>query len=61
MPGGNTVATIVTVICMLFIIQAIVFFVWVPGSPIDWAYAGPVLIGVVLTLIVGEFMIHRKK
>ncbi|GAP15477.1 amino acid/polyamine/organocation transporter, APC superfamily [Longilinea arvoryzae] len=61
MPGGNTVATIVTVICMIFIIQAIVFFVWVPGSPIDWAYAGPVLIGVALTLIVGEFMINRKK
>ncbi len=60
-PGGNLVATILTVICVLFIIQAIVFFVWVPGEPIDWAYAGPVLIGVVLTLIVGEFLIRRKK
>lgn len=59
-PGGNVVATILTIVCMIFILQAIVFFIWVPGEPIDWAFAGPVLIGVVLTLVVGEFLIKRK-
>lgn len=60
-PGGNTLATILAVICELFIIQAIVFFVWVPGEPMDWAYAGPVLIGVVLTVIIGEVLIAISK
>lgn len=59
-PGGNVVAAILTIVCMIFILQAIVFFIWVPGEPIDWAFAGPVLIGVVLTLVVGEFLIKRK-
>jgi glutamate:GABA antiporter len=45
----------------LFIIQAIVFFVWVPGQPIDWSYAGPVLIGVVVTLVVGEILLWLTK
>ncbi|MAT43820.1 MAG: amino acid permease [Anaerolineaceae bacterium] len=56
-PGGHGLATAMVVICMVFIVQAIVFFVWVPGEPIDWAYAAPVLIGVVLTLIVGEVLL----
>lgn len=60
-PGGNGAATAMVVICMLFIIQAIVFFVWVPGEPIDWAYAAPVLIGVVLTVIVGELLLKPAK
>ena len=56
-PGGHGFATALVVICMLFIVQAIIFFVWVPGEPIDWAYAGPVLGGVVLTVIVGELLL----
>lgn len=57
-PGGKVFTTILAVICELFIIQAVVFFVYVPGQPMDWAYAGPVLIGVVLTLIVGEVLMY---
>jgi glutamate:GABA antiporter len=60
-PGGNTFAAILAVICELFIIQALVFFIWVPGEPIDWSFAAPVLIGVVLTLIVGEVLIAISK
>jgi glutamate:GABA antiporter len=56
-PGGKTVAIILAVICELFIIQAVVLFVWVPGQPMDWAFAGPVLIGVLITLVVGEILI----
>jgi len=57
-PGGNTLAWIMAVICVLFIIQAIVFFIWVPGEPIDWTFAGPVLIGVLVTLIIGEILLY---
>jgi amino acid transporter len=62
-PGGKGFIAALAVICELFIIQAVVLFVWIPGEPMDWAYAGPVLIGVVLTLIVGEVLIatSRKK
>lgn len=64
-PGGNHVATALVVLCLLFIVQAIVFFVWVPGEPIDWAYAGPVLAGVAVTLIIGEILLkvaeNRKR
>jgi amino acid transporter len=55
-PGGNTVATILAVICELFILQAVVLFVWVPGQAMDWSYALPIIIGVVITLIVGEVL-----
>ena len=55
-PGGNTVATILAVICELFILQAVVLFVWVPGQAMDWSYALPIIIGVAITLIVGEVL-----
>ncbi len=60
-PGGDGLAWVMVVLCMLFIIQAIVFFIWVPGEPIDWAYAAPVLIGVVITLVVGEILLWVAK
>ncbi len=56
-PGGKPLAIILAVICELFIIQAVVLFVWVPGQPMDWAFAAPVLIGVLITLVVGEIFI----
>ncbi len=63
-PVNNSVARIIAVICELFIIQAIVFFIWVPGEPIDWAYAAPILIGVAVTLLLGELLLdlaaHKK-
>ncbi len=63
-PVNNTVARIIAVICELFILQAIIFFIWVPGEPIDWLYAGPILAGVAVTLLLGElllFLAARKK
>ncbi len=56
-PGGNVLAWIMVVICEIFMLQANVFFIWVPGEPIDWSYAAPVLIGVIVTIIVGEVML----
>lgn len=60
-PGGKLFIAIMSVICEIFILQAVVFFVYVPGEPIDWAYATPVLIGVILTVIVGEVLIAVGK
>ena len=60
-PGGNVVAWIIGIVCEIFIAQAIIFFIWVPGQEIDWSYAGPVLIGIVITLIVGEVLLLVAK
>ena len=48
---------IMAALCFLFAFQAIVFFVWVPGEPIDWTKAGPIVGGVVLTVILGEVIL----
>lgn len=61
LPGGKAVAWLAAVLCELFILQAIIFFIWVPGEPLDWAYAGPVLIGVLITVIVGEGLLLLAK
>lgn len=56
-PGGSTLAWLMAVLCELFIVQAVIFFIWIPGEPIDWAFAAPVLIGVLLTIVVGEVLL----
>jgi len=62
-PGGQPFAWVMSILGLLFIIQAIVLFIWVPGEPIDWAYAAPILIGVAVTLAIGEvlLLISRKE
>lgn len=60
-PGGMPVAATIAVICEIFVIQAILFFIWVPGQPIDWAYAVPVLAGVLVTIVAGEILLWWSK
>jgi glutamate:GABA antiporter len=61
LPGGKVVGIILAVICELFILAASIFFVYVPGQAMDWSYAGPIIIGVVITLVVGEILIAVSK
>ncbi|MGB9640038.1 MAG: APC family permease [Anaerolineales bacterium] len=56
-PGGKPFAWIMSIIGIGFVVQAIVFFLWVPGNPVDWAYDIPILIGVGITLLVGEILL----
>ena len=56
MPGSHTFAVIVAGICELFIAQAIVFFIWVPGQELS-ADTLPVLIGMFLTILIGEVIL----
>jgi amino acid transporter len=60
-PGNNLVAFIFAVLCEIIILAGIVFFVWVPGEPVDWGYAGPILIGLVVTLVLGETLVWWVK
>lgn len=57
-PFGKIGALGFASVCTLFILQAIVFFVWVPGEPVDWTKTGPILIGVLVTLVLGELVIQ---
>lgn len=58
-PGGYGTALTLSVICMAFIAQAILFFIYKPGE-FDPNYAGAVVGGVLLTLIVGEVIVRRQ-
>jgi amino acid transporter len=60
-PGGMPLATIIAAVCEIFIIQAILFFIWVPGQPVDWTYAMPVLAGVSVTIVIGEILLLGSK
>ncbi|MEP5930098.1 MAG: APC family permease, partial [Nitratireductor sp.] len=56
-PGGNGGAWVFAILCMLFILQAIVFFIYTPGE-FDLNYAGSVLIGVLVTIVIGEGLVR---
>jgi glutamate:GABA antiporter len=58
-PGGHGVAIALCAICMAFIAQAILFFIYKPGE-FDPNYAGAVIGGVLLTLVIGEVIIRRQ-
>lgn len=56
-PGGNGGAWALAILCMLFIVQAIVFFVYTPGE-FDLYYAGSVAAGVLVTVAIGEWLVR---
>jgi glutamate:GABA antiporter len=58
-PGGAGVARLVVGLCLLFVTQAIVLFVWVPGEQTDWQKTAAIVGGVLLTLVIGEVLIQR--
>src|SRR5690606_27897828 len=56
-PGGMTALTLIAATCVLFILQAILFFVRVPCDPVDRITSGPVHGGLVLTVLIGEIIL----
>lgn len=56
-PGGHGAAAALSAICMLFIAQAVFFFIYQPGD-FDPSYAVAVGGGTLLTLLVGEVMVR---
>ena len=56
-PGGEGGALVLALLCMLFILQAVVFFIYTPGE-FDAAYAGSVVAGVLVTLVIGEGLVR---
>ncbi len=60
-PGGKAFALWCTVIPSLFVIQAILLFIFpdLPLGTVDWGYSLPVLLGIGLTVAVGEIIVNR--
>ncbi len=59
-PGGKGGAFVFALLCMAFIVQAIVFFIYTPEE-FDMTYAVSIVIGVAITIVVGELLIMRAK
>jgi amino acid transporter len=60
-PGGATLGIIMAVVCEIFIAAAVILFVWTPGQPFDSVYALPIIIGVIITLAIGEVLLLIAK
>ena len=56
-PGGSLIARLAAIVCEIIVALAIVLFFWTPGQPFDWSFALPVLIGVVVSILLGELFI----
>ena len=60
-PGGNGVASVVTVVCIGLLLMTALLFMYVPGTGFDW----PVVIGAIVSILFGEAMIflaeHQKR
>jgi amino acid transporter len=60
LPGGYGTAVALSSLCMLFILQAVVFFIYKPEA-FDPTYAGSVTGGVLLTILVGELLVRGRQ
>jgi glutamate:GABA antiporter len=60
-PGGQIVAKVLATVCLLFIVQAVVLFVWVPGKPFLTYENLAIVIGTLLIVAIGEVLIYRAQ
>ncbi len=60
-PGGMKTQTALSVICFLFIVQAVVLFIFpeIGAGIVDWGYTIPVALGVIITIGIGEWILAR--
>jgi amino acid transporter len=56
-PGGRAVGTVLAWVCMAFVLQAIVFFIYKPGE-FDLNNALAVVGGVAATIVAGEVLVR---
>lgn len=58
-PGGNAMGYVLSVLCIAILLMSILLFFWVPGEPLDLAFALQVGAGVLITLVIGEYLVYR--
>lgn len=63
MPGGMVAAWVCTLLCVGLIAVAIVLFVFpdVLSGTVNWTHSGPIVVGMVIVLAVGEVIIRRAE
>lgn len=59
-PGGITTQWVLSIIYFFVILQAVILFIFpdLMLLSVDWTYTGPVLIGVIMIIAVGEYLQH---
>ncbi|NVJ57382.1 MAG: APC family permease [Vibrionaceae bacterium] len=59
-PGGLAAQCVMSVVCFLVVFQAVVLFIFPEALELtvaDWNYTAPVLIGVIATILIGEWIL----
>ncbi len=58
-PGSIAVQAVLSTICFLFIVQAVVLFVFpdIGNGNVDWNYSLPVALGIAITIGIGEWIL----
>ncbi|PSV49075.1 APC family permease [Photobacterium indicum] len=58
-PGGMGMQWLLSTVCFLTIAQAVVLFIFpdLISLSVNWTYSAPVLIGVLLTIAIGEYLL----
>lgn len=58
-PGNLVVQKVITTVCFLIVFQAVVLFIFpdIIFGNIDWTYSLPILIGVLITIAIGEILL----
>ncbi|MEH6531206.1 MAG: APC family permease [Photobacterium frigidiphilum] len=58
-PGGMGVQWLLSIVCFFTIAQAVVLFIFpdLISFTVNWTYSAPVLIGVLLTIAIGEYLL----
>lgn len=59
--GGMGVQWVMSIVCFFVIFQAVILFIFPEAlelSVADWNYTAPVLIGVIVTILIGEWILH---
>ncbi len=60
MPGSAAFQWVISIVCFLVILQAVVLFIFPEALDLtiaDWSYTGPVLTGVIATILAGEWIL----
>jgi hypothetical protein len=56
-PGGDTVAWLVTGTCVVILTMTIVLFCYIPGEGMQWMVFG----GAVILIAIGEIIVRREE
>lgn len=48
---------ILALVCQVILYSSMILFIWIPGEELDVSYSGPIIAGVIIVLMIGEYLI----